>query len=109
MTRDEIQVGLLLKVIAPRWDQPIETIARVTETGTLFIDDTWWFTVEWLTNIPKRSSRSLRLFEEDLPTFELVTEPIVIAPPMTSRQARELSKPLPAQAALPLTMDGDDE
>ena len=67
MTRDQISVGVTLRVIAPRWDRPEGTIARVTETGALFVGNIWWFTVEWLTYVPKRGSQSLRMFEEDLP------------------------------------------
>ena len=87
----------------------METIARVTEIGILSIDDRWWFTVEWLTYLPKRSFYSLRLFEEDLPTFEVVTEPIGIPLPMTTRQERQQRRPVPAQASLPFTRGEDDE
>ncbi len=33
MTRDQITVGVMLRVVAPRPDQPIGTIARVTNTA----------------------------------------------------------------------------
>lgn len=109
MTRDQITVGVMLRVIAARWDRPVGTIGKVTETGTLFIDDTWWFAVEWLTYLPKRPLRSLRLFEEDTVSFELLTGPIVIPLPMTPRQMRDVRKAVPAQASLFFTRDDDDE
>jgi hypothetical protein len=68
LTRAQISVGVTLRVIATRWDRPVGTIATVTDMGVLFVGDTWWFTVEWLTHLPKRGSHSLRMFEEDVLT-----------------------------------------
>lgn len=76
MTQDQIQIGQLLKVIAPRWDRPPGSLGRVTETGYHFLG-AWWFTVEWLTTIGNRYPGSLRMGEEELPTFELATESAV--------------------------------
>ena len=109
MTRDQITVGVMVRVIAARWDRPMGTIARATETGILFIDDRWWFTVEWLTYVPRGSIRSLRLFEEDLPTFELVTGPLVIPLPTTRRKQQQERRPLPRQVSLPFMRVEDDE
>ena len=109
MTRDQISVGVTLRVIAPRWDRPVGTIARVTDTGVSFVEGTWWFTVEWLTYVPKKGSQSLRLFEEDLLTFEQVTGPVVVPLPMTRKMQRLDSKPVSAQASLPFTKVEDDD
>lgn len=109
MSRDQITVGVALRVIAPRWDRPVGTIARVTETGTLLVGGTWWFAVEWLTYLPKRGPYSLRLFEEDLPSFELVTGPMVIPLPATRRQQQHERSPLPVQTTLPFTQADENE
>ena len=109
MTRDQITVGVTLTIIATRWDRPLGTIARVTETGASFVEGTWWFTVEWLTYVTNDSIRRLRLWEEDLPTFKLVTGSIVIPLHMTRTQQRELSRPVPLQAFLHFTKADDDE
>ncbi len=71
-------VGVTLPVIGPRWVRPIGTIARVTDIGLHVIGKEWCFTVDWLTYLPKRSMRSLRLSEDDLPTFEILTGPVEI-------------------------------
>lgn len=109
MNRNQITAGVTLRVIAPRWDRPVDTIARVTETGTLSVGDVWWFAVEWLTYLPKRPIRSLRLFEEDLGTFEVMDGPVVIPLAMTPRQGREVRRPVPTQASLPFTGGEEDE
>ena len=108
MTREQIAVGVTLRVIASRWDEPIDTVGRVTETGLLFNDDTWWFTVEWLTCQPKRSPRSLRMWDEDLPTFELVSGPIVFPSPATLMKQRHALQPSPTQTTLPFTESDND-
>ena len=109
MTSDQISAGVTLRIIAPRWDRPQGTIARVNETGALFVGSTWWFTVEWLTYLSKRGTQSLRMFEEDLSTFELLTGPIVIPLPMTKMRQRLESQPVRAQASLPFTKVEDDD
>lgn len=109
MTREQVIVGVTLRVIATRWDRPVGTIATVTDMGVLFVGDTWWFTVEWLTHLPKRGTHSLRMFEEDLLTFELVTEPIGIPVLMIPRKHTEARRQVPAQTFLPFTKDDDDE
>lgn len=109
MTRGQITVGATLRVMACRWDRPAGTVARVTETGALAVGNTWWFTVEWLTYVPKRGSQSLRLFEENLLRFELLTGPTVIPLPMTRKKQRQEKKPVPAEASLPFTRTEDDE
>lgn len=43
MTREQIATGVRPRVIASRWGEAINTIGRVTETGRLFNDNTWWF------------------------------------------------------------------
>ena len=107
MTRDEVQIGLVLKVITARWDHPTETLARVTEIGHHYIDRQWWFTVEWLTGIRTRSQHSLRMGEEDLNTFHLATGD---ATPLAAREDVRLAPPpRPVQIALPFTADDDDD
>jgi hypothetical protein len=76
--------------------------------GIRSVGDVCWFTVEWLTSLPKRGSRGLRLFEEDLPTFELVSGPVVIPVPRTTRQERAVRKPPLAQATVLFSMDDND-
>ncbi len=109
MSPNEIAVGVALRVIAPHWDRPVGTIGRMTETCALSVGNTWWFTVEWWTYLPKRVSHRLRMFEEDLSTFELVRGPIVNPLLTTRRKQQEERKPLPLQASLPFTQAGDDE
>lgn len=58
-------------------------------------------TVEWLTYLPKRSIRSLRLFEKDLATFELVTGTVETPAPLPQRKKRDKLKPVSAQLSLP--------
>jgi hypothetical protein len=89
LTRDQIANGVTLRVIADRWDRPVGTIARVTDMGVISIDNRWWFTVEWLTYLPKRSRYSLRVWEEDLPSFELVIGPVDIPWPQTRTRKRD--------------------
>lgn len=101
MTREQVTVGATLRIIGSRHDRPRGTIARVTDGGVLFIDNEWWFTVEWLTYLPKRSIRSLRLFEKDLPTFELVTGTVEIPTPPPQRKKRDKLKPASPQLSLP--------
>ncbi len=108
MTREEITVGIRLRVIAPRWDEPIGAVGRVSAMGLLFNNDRWWFTVEWLMCHPKRSPYSLRMWEEDLPTFELVTGPIVLPTPMPQTKQDHAIKAAPTQTALPFTETDDD-
>ena len=80
LTRDQITVGVTLRVIRDRIDRPAGTFARVTATGIFDIEGDWWFTVEWLTVVPKQSKDSLRLGLKDLTAFELVTGPVEIPP-----------------------------
>ena len=108
MTREQVTVGVRLRVIAPRWDEPIGAVGRVSAMGFLFNDDTWWFTVEWLMCHPKRSPHSLRMWEEDLPTFELFTGPIVAVTPTTQTTQGQALSPFPTQTILPFTESGDD-
>lgn len=108
MTREQIAIGVRLRVIAARWDEPIGTIGGVTDTGFLFSDHTWWFIVEWLTDPPKSFPHSLRMWEEDLPTFELVTGPIVLRTPAAQTKQNHASKPAPIQTALPFTEGNND-
>lgn len=108
MTREQVTVGVRLRVIAPRWDEPIGTVGRVSAMGFLFNDDTWWFTVEWLMCHPKRSPHSLRMWEEDLPTLELVTGPIVPPTPAPQTKQYHAIKAAPTQTALPFTETDDD-
>lgn len=100
MSHDQMTVGVALRVIAPRWDRRV---------GTLLVGGTWWFAVEWLTYLPKRGPYSLRLFEEDLPSFELVTGPMVIPMPTTLRQQQHERSPLPVQTTLPFTQADENE
>jgi hypothetical protein len=88
VTREQIIKGQTLRVIADRWDRPKDTFARVIETGILR-DRGWWFTVEWLTYLPKKSQYSLRVWEDELPTFELVTGPVDIPWPQTRTRKRD--------------------
>jgi hypothetical protein len=107
VSREHIAKGVTLRVIIDRRDRPIGTIARVMDTGTLTYGNQWWFTVEWLTYLPKRSSYSLRLGDEDLPTFELVTGPVELTrPPMPSRK-RDPFKFNPPSPQLSLPFVGD--
>lgn len=107
MTRDEVHIGLMVTVIAPRWDRPPGTLARVTEIGHHAIGGQWWFTVEWLTGIRTRSQHSLRMGEEDLNTFHLATGD---ATPLAAREDVRLAPPpRPVQIALPFTADDDDD
>ena len=78
MTKDQILKGVTLCVIARREDRPVGTYARVTQTGVLSIENKWWFQVDWLNYLPKRSSSSLRIWEDELPTFEIVTGPFTV-------------------------------
>jgi hypothetical protein len=87
LAREQITKGVRLRVIADRHERPLGTIARVMATGVFTYDNKWWFTVEWLTYLPKRSSYSLRLWDDDLHTFELVTGPVEI--PALSMQSRK--------------------
>ena len=106
MTRDDVQIGLLLKVIAPRWDRPPGTLAKVTETGYHFIDRHWWFTVEWLIYLGKRSTHSLRMGEEDLQTFEVATGDATL--PAGRAKSRLAPPPQLSQISLPFTANDDD-
>ncbi len=107
MTRDEVQIGVILKVIAPRWDRQPGTLARVTETGYHFIDRQWWFTVEWLIYLGKRSPHSLRMGEEELQTFEVATG---VATLPAGRAKSRLAPPPPlSQGSLPFTANDDDD
>jgi len=108
MTCDQITVGVTLRVIAARGNRPVGTIARMTQTGVLSIEHTLWFTILWLTYLPKLSCRSLRMWEEDLPTFEIVTGPIVIPLPTTRARQRPVFTPAPQQTYLPFTMAVDN-
>lgn len=108
ITREQVAVGVRLRVIAPRWDEPIGTIGRVTETGYLLNDHTWWFAVEWLTDPQKRFRHSLRMWEKDLSTFELVTDPIVPRLPETLTKQYHATKRAPGQIVLPFTETNDD-
>jgi hypothetical protein len=101
VTREQITKGATLRIIGPCRNRPVGTIARVTDTGVLSYDKQWWFTVEWLTYLPKASPRSLRLFEEDLPAFELVTGPVEIPTPAPPRKKRDMFKPASPQLSLP--------
>jgi hypothetical protein len=102
VTREQITKGVILRVIADRWDRPIGTIARVTQIG-LLEQHRWWFEVEWLTYLPKKSRYSSRVWEKELPTFELVTGPVDIPRPQTRTRKRDpfKFKPPSPQLSLP--------
>jgi hypothetical protein len=40
--REQIVVGVTLRVIASRWDRPAGTIAKATEMGILPTGKVWW-------------------------------------------------------------------
>ncbi len=107
MHRDQIAVGVMLRVIAPRWDRPPGTLARVTETGYHFIDRQWWFTVEWLIYLGKRSPHSLRMGEEDLQTFDVATGDATL--PARRGESRLAPPPQLSQVPLPFTANDDDD
>jgi hypothetical protein len=107
VTREQITGGVTLRVITNRHDRPIGTIARVMDTGTLTYGNQWWFTAEWLTYLPKRSSYSLRLGDEDLPTFELVTGPAEIPCPSMPSRKRDPFKFNPPSPQLSFQFVGD--
>jgi hypothetical protein len=101
LTPEQIIKGVTLRVIADRHDRPVGTLARVMNTGVFPYDDKWWFTVEWLTYLSKGSSHSLRLWEEDLPSFELMTGPVEIATssiPSKKRYPFQFKPPSPQQS-----------
>ncbi|MGC3975894.1 MAG: hypothetical protein QM771_16155 [Nitrospira sp.] len=80
MIRDEIQIGLMLRVITKRWDKPIGTLAKVDALGWNAFTREWWFTVLWLVPAHGRlTSHSLNLFEADLPTFEIYRDRLPLA------------------------------
>jgi len=107
MTPDEVTIGLLLKVIAPRWDGPLGRLARVTDTGRHSLGGYWWFTVEWLIWPRNRSPHSLRMWEEDLQTFEVVPD----AEPLLMRREESDGTPLArlSQITLPFPTDAHDD
>ena len=99
MTKEEIQVGMTLRVVAPRCDRSVGTLARVTHTGVISIENKWWFEVEWLNYLPKRSPYSLRIWENELPAFEVVTGPADI-PEYRRPSKRDLFKFKPSSPQL---------
>ena len=107
MIRDDVHIGVMVTVIGPRWDQPPRTLARVTETGHHAIGGQWSFTVEWLTGIHTRSQHSLRMGEEDLNTFQVVTGDAT--PPAAREESRLAPPPRPLQIPLPFAADDDDD
>ena len=102
MTRDQVQVGQRVQVVASRWDVPIGTLARIDTVGSTA--DRWCFTVEWLTRAsPLRRSYSLNLFEEDLACFQVFEGPVP-APTSFERPRRASAaarKDRPPQLLLP--------
>lgn len=107
MRQDEVQIGQLVRVIAPRWDRQPGTLGRVTETGHHALGGQWWFTVGWLTKIGVKYPGSLRLGVEDLRTFELVPESEARS---TDREdPRSTPPPMIPQIPLPFTGNLSDE
>ena len=46
MTREEIAVGLLVRVVHTRWDAPVGTVGRVNRVGSAGTPQGWCFAVE---------------------------------------------------------------
>jgi hypothetical protein len=91
MRREEIQVGLQLRIIRQRWDVPIGTLAKVQHVGQAGVPPLWCFTCEWLFTDGRPSPRgswSLNLFEEDLPDFEPYAGQFSVELPQKNRKSQ---------------------
>jgi hypothetical protein len=89
VTREEVKKGVILQVMGPRYDRPGGTFGRVSQTGVFTDDNRWWFLLDWLTRFRKDAPDSMRLYEEDLPTFSLVTGPINLTGPFRPSKKRD--------------------
>jgi hypothetical protein len=80
MRREDVQTGLLVRVVANYSNVPAGTCATVDSIGTMG-DGAWFFTVRWHNYKPIQSKcpkgvtdYSLNLWEADLALFGVVSE-----------------------------------
>jgi hypothetical protein len=90
MRREEIHIGLIVRVTRDRWDVPAGTYAMVDTVGHAGRFGEWCFTVRWRfapqSKRAKRRDYSLNLLEADLADFEVFHDPLPrIAPPQRRR------------------------
>ncbi|GKS59867.1 hypothetical protein YTPLAS18_34040 [Nitrospira sp.] len=110
MTKGDVIVGNLVRVVVDRWDAPTGTLARVDTVGRTA--DLWCFTVVWLTRAsPVRRTYSLNLFEEDLPCFEVFEGPMPtpVSSYVKPSRAAAARKEHPLQLPLPFVNDSPEE
>ena len=100
VTREQVKKGVILQVMGPRYDRPGGTFGRVSETGVFTYENRWWFRLDWLTRFGKDFPDSMRLYEDDLPTFALVTGPINLARPFIPSKKRDPFKFTPPSPQL---------
>src|SRR5687767_2013672 len=96
--REEINKGLLLRLLSDYLDVPGGTKASVDDVAALGGD--WWFTVRFITyqpitppncypvrRLPQSNRSSLRLWEEDLALFEpfMDSASVKVVPSITHR------------------------
>jgi hypothetical protein len=79
MQREEVHMGLLVRLLSDYSNVPTGTSATIDATGTM-IDQAWWFTVRWHPYKPIRAKfprqvieYSLNLWKADLALFEVLT------------------------------------
>jgi hypothetical protein len=110
MTREQVRVGVAIRVTRDRWDARAGTLAEVISAGCAGILDQWRFTVRWHrppdTKRAVHRDESLNLFESDLADFELFTGPLPsIYSPQQGRGRAIIPQAPSPQLALPYTAD----
>ena len=79
MTKEDIRVGVTLRVVRARWESVAGTLAVVESLGAVGVPSEWCFTVRWHRPPPHKNAlhrdTSLNLFESDLADFELFRGP----------------------------------
>lgn len=110
MIKDEIRVGVILRVERVRWDAPVGSVATVETVGEAGVPREWCFTVRWLywpRNERRRNRRSLNLWEADLLDFAL-TDHLVPSPAIRHGRVRKAIIPGPKRPQLSLPLIYDD-
>jgi hypothetical protein len=113
MKREDVRVGLHVRLVSTYLDVPRGTLATV-ETAGMFRYETWCFTVRWhhLTLSRQRKYHypcSLNLWEKDLVLFEVATaEECAAAASLMPRPAKKWAnalRPLPPSDQLKLPFE----
>ena len=113
MRREDIHIGVVLRVTRDRWDATAGTLAKVdtVRQHSRFVE--WCFTVRWHRPPPTKRALhrdgSLNLFENDLADFEIFPGPLPEIHYGPQRRGRGIIPVIPSpQLALPYISTEDD-